>query len=53
MPIKLQTCIDANLKRNSGSIVCQYDDFLAHIDKIKLKDDINLRCNDKFTPPTS
>ncbi|CDW88077.1 UNKNOWN [Stylonychia lemnae] len=52
IPIKLQTCLDANVQRNSGSIICQYDDFLAHIDKIKLKDDVEARCMDKFTPPS-
>lgn len=51
VPLKLDTCIDANNKRNSGSILCQYDDFLAHIDKIKYKDDFNKTCFDPFTPP--
>lgn len=48
--IKLSTCLDANIKRNSSQISCLYDDFIAHIDKIKVNDDVNLKCQDKFDP---
>jgi len=48
-PFKLDTCIDANTKRGSKSPFCQFDDFVAHYDKLKYQGDVKAACMKPYT----
>ena len=39
-PLKFDTCMNSNKARGSSSPICQFDDFIAHIDKRKIKGDV-------------
>ncbi|CDW71215.1 major acid phosphatase map (histidine-acid phosphatase) [Stylonychia lemnae] len=53
VPIKFDTCVNNNMQAQSGSILCKYDDFLTYMNSKMITDDVNVRCMDKFTPPTT
>ncbi|CDW85891.1 histidine acid phosphatase family protein [Stylonychia lemnae] len=48
-PFKLDTCQAANLQRGSNSPFCQFDDFVAHYDKLKYQGDVKEACLKPYT----
>ena len=53
VPFKFDVCIANNAKKANGSPLCSYDDFLTYMSKLMITDDVNVRCLDKFVPPTN
>lgn len=51
VPMKLDTCIAANLKRGDLSPTCTYNDFRAHILKESYNGVIEDKCNEQWEPP--
>jgi hypothetical protein len=49
-PLKFDTCIDANMKRGSTSTICQYDDFVEHINRRKINGDLTSQCFEGYSP---
>ncbi len=51
VPLKFESCLDANAKRGSRSDFCQVDDFLQYFNSIKFTGDIEKYCTQTYTPP--
>lgn len=49
--LKFDTCLESNIQKGSGSLHCEYQDFLTYIGKIAYKGDAVAACQDPFTPP--
>jgi hypothetical protein len=48
--LQLDTCIQGNQARGSSSTVCQFEDFISHIDKCKLRGNLIDQCNQGYNP---
>ena len=51
IPLKFDTCIEANKARGSTSTTCTFEDFVAHLDKRKVRsENIFKQCQSAYDP---
>lgn len=53
VPLKFDTCIEANRKNGNKDFTCTYSDFRAHILKMSYIGVIEDKCNEPWSPPTA
>lgn len=49
-PLKFDTCLEANKARGSTSPICQFDDYITHLQKRLVKGDLHQKCNTGYDP---
>ena len=50
LPIRFENCLLSNKANNNTSIMCSYDDFLAHFNSITYNGDVDSKCSEQFNP---
>lgn len=49
--MKIDSCLAKNAERGITSEDCSYEDFVAYMDSISLKGDLDTPCSVPFVPP--